>query len=84
MGANYHGQLGDRNTTNRSTPVKVDDNVSEVTAGGNNSLFIKNDGSLWAMGYNNSGQLGDGNTTNRSTPVKIDENVSEVTAGWKS
>ena len=56
--------------------------MSEVTAGYYHSLFIKNDGSLWAMGYNGYGQLGDGNNTNRSTPVKVDENVSEVTAGY--
>ena len=35
------------------------------------AIFIKSDGSLWAMGANMFGQLGAGTKTNRSTPVKI-------------
>jgi hypothetical protein len=34
--------------------------VTNIAAGGYHSLFIKSDGSLWAMGYNLFGQLGDG------------------------
>ena len=36
------------------------------------SLYVKNDGSLWAMGRNNYGQLGDGTTTDRSIPIEIE------------
>jgi hypothetical protein len=31
------------------------------------SLFIKSDGSLWAMGKNDLGQLGAGNTTDKTS-----------------
>jgi alpha-tubulin suppressor-like RCC1 family protein len=37
----------------------------------NHSLFLKSDGSLWAMGANTTGQLGDGTTTNRNSPVQV-------------
>ena len=39
---------------------------------GQHSLFIKTDGSLWAMGSNNYGQLGDGTTTDRNSSVQIE------------
>ena len=38
----------------------VSGNVAAVTSGGGHTLFVKTDGSLWAMGYNANGQLGDG------------------------
>ena len=88
MGSNSHGQLGNGNNTNLTTPqVLIDANASnpiiEITHGYNHSLFLRKDGSLWAMGMNNFGQLGDGTTTHRSTPVKIvDSNVVRISAGY--
>ena len=34
--------------------------VTAIAAGADHSLFLKSDGSLWAMGYNGDGELGDG------------------------
>ncbi len=49
-------------------------------AGGYHSLFLKNDGSVWACGANGYGQLGDGTTTESHSPVQvlIDEQCGSV------
>src|SRR5208282_749516 len=84
MGYNYYGQLGDRtygfppfNSTIMPEQI-VATNVTAVAAGNYHSLFIKSDGSLWAMGFNNSGQLGDGTYNNTNQPEQIV--ASNVTA----
>src|ERR1039458_6076748 len=45
--------------------------VTQIAAGGYYSLFLKSDGSLWAMGYNTDGQLGDGTYNNTNQPEQI-------------
>jgi hypothetical protein len=46
-----------------------------IARGGHHSLFIKDEGSLWAMGWNQDGQLGTGDTIDRTTPVRVLEPV---------
>lgn len=65
MGNNVSGQLGIGTENHPLEPVAtlhpveiVASNVVSVVAGAEHSLFIKNDGSLWAMGNNNEGQIG--------------------------
>ena len=55
------------NNTNRPEQI-VASNVTAIAAGGSHSLFLKSDGSLWAMGYNYYGQLGDG--TYSTSPIR--------------
>ena len=67
----------------RIDPVRIEQNgVIDVAAGEYHSLYVKSDGSLWAMGNNNYGQLGDGTNTEKTRPVKIqDSGVIAVDAG---
>jgi alpha-tubulin suppressor-like RCC1 family protein len=88
MGVNYYGTLGDGTFstnppygTNRPEQI-VTSGVTAIAAGNNHNLFLKSDGSLWAMGYNNYGQLGDGtlNATNRPEQI-VDSGVMAIAAG---
>jgi len=83
MGYNGKGQLGDGTTTSAGAPEQiVSGGVTAIVAGGffdgQDSLFLRSDGSLWAMGYNLYGQLGDGTTTDSHIPKQIA--CSSVTA----
>jgi alpha-tubulin suppressor-like RCC1 family protein/pimeloyl-ACP methyl ester carboxylesterase len=78
MGYNYYGQLGDGTYSRGSsqgiaTPEQiVAGGVTAVAAGIDESLFLKSDGSLWAMGDNAYGELGDGTySTGVATPEQI-------------
>jgi len=72
-GRNDHGELGQGNTTDLSSPVKIGalTNWSNVWAGFRSVIALKTDGTLWGIGENNYGQLGLGDTTLRSSPAQI-------------
>jgi alpha-tubulin suppressor-like RCC1 family protein len=94
MGENDYGELGDGTfSTNSPFGVKVPEkivasNVTAIAAGYFHSLFLKSDGSLWAMGRNDHGQLGDGtfgnpasnNSTNRPEQI-VASGVTAIAAG---
>src|ERR1035441_1550329 len=82
MGLNSDGQLGNGTTINTNRPTNVASNAVAAAAGGNHSLFVTSDGTLWVMGLNESGQLGDGTTDSVSTPISVATNVVAVAAGY--
>lgn len=86
-GLNSHGQVGDGTTGDRSTPFQVwisGTGWRQVAAGGQHTVAIAANGTLWAWGWNAGGQLGDGTTTDRLVPVQIgtDTDWIAVAAGF--
>ena len=85
MGGNGFGQLGDGtfNQTGINTPEQiVASGVTAIACGGDHTLFLKSDGSLWGMGDNESGQLGDGTVNSTNVPEKIvASGVAAIAAG---
>jgi hypothetical protein len=73
---------GGHATSNAATlTVNAVAGVLSASAGGQHSLFVRADGSLWGMGYNADGELGDGTQTNRSNPTSLTSGVVVVSAG---
>ena len=85
-GDNLFGQLGlgeDIEYSNVPIQVGNDTDWKAVTAGGDHTLAIKTDGTLWAWGDNLLGKLGLGNQIDRLTPTQVgtDTDWKTVTAG---
>ena len=91
-GWDFYGQLGN-GAYHTSYPYGVNaavqalsNKVSAISAGGEHSLLLKTNGSLWSMGWNAYGQLGDGTTdagnfeTNKPEQI-IASNVVAISAG---
>lgn len=73
-GANNSGQLGEpAYLYTQSAPVQVSalSGVIAITTGGNHTLALKGDGTVWGWGSNYYGQLGDGTLITRTSPVQL-------------
>jgi alpha-tubulin suppressor-like RCC1 family protein len=72
-GSNSTGQLGNADTTTRSTPVTTfagGTNWKQVSSGTDHTSAVKTDGTLWTWGNGGDGRLGNAVTTGTtSTPV---------------
>ena len=73
-GNNRYGQLGQNDTTTRSTVVSVlgiSSQAIAVACGRNSTIILLNDGTVRVCGINSSGQLGQNDLTQRNTPVPV-------------
>ena len=78
-GFNQYGQLGRNTTTNINffqqvlgqNATNFIKSITQISAGGNHTLFLQNNGYVYACGYNNKGQLGLGNNTNYNTLQRV-------------
>ena len=76
-GANSHGQLGTRDTTNRHAPVQVPipelggGRVVELTAGGDSVLARTSEHQVYAWGHGGFGQNGNGTTADQTRPQPV-------------
>jgi len=71
-GGQFSPVLGNNTTNVASTPVTTfagGTNWKQVAGGGNQTVAIKTDGTLWTWGSGNQGRLGVNDTSSRITPV---------------
>jgi len=83
-GNNFAGQLGQSNTTSRSSPVQIGslNNWIDISDNDNTTSYaIRADGTLWAWGADDRGQLGitPSGQNYRSSPTQVG-----TLANWKN
>jgi alpha-tubulin suppressor-like RCC1 family protein len=90
-GPNNHGQLGIGDLIQRTSytlvpnsGVFVNENMTIVSSGSQNTLFLNSSGQLFGSGLNQYAQLGLGHTTQQNTPVLITTNVAFVSFKFNS
>ena len=80
-GANGSGELGLGDTVNRKTFTIISmnsGNIRKIYCGYNQTLTLKNDGTLWGCGSSQYGQLGLENTSNKLILTQITTNIDYI------
>lgn len=98
-GQNNFGQLGigtidsseARSTILHNITAQFDGKVISVSAVGNFTLALTEDGKVYSWGYNGQGELGDGTTNDSGKVIEITNNfnlpagrkITKIYAGWE-
>lgn len=98
-GQNNFGQLGigtidsseARSTILHNITAQFDGKVISVSAVGNFTLALTDDGKVYSWGYNGQGELGDGTTNDSGKVIEITNNfnlpagrkITKIYAGWE-
>ena len=80
----YKDAAGNVSATSSDTIIlDTAPNIIATAGGAHHSLFLKNDGTVWASGANGSGQLGNGTNANSLVPVKVSSliGITTIAAG---
>ncbi len=64
-------ELDDSNIPSVPKPVAGLSDIIDVSVSGSHALFLRKDGTLFAIGLNDNGELGNGTTQDSSTPVEV-------------
>jgi alpha-tubulin suppressor-like RCC1 family protein len=82
-GALGNGTYGTPSNYTTNLPVEITNGVTAISAGYQDSLFIRTNGSLWGMGANSYGELGNGTVNPTDVPIEIvASNVTAIDEGW--
>ena len=91
FGKGIFGQCGYGKGEDADTPQKIifNDEVNkiiDIKCGGEHTIFLSNNGRVYACGHGYYGQLGLGNNKNVKSPILVhslsNKNVLEIAAGW--
>ena len=92
FGKGIFGQCGYGHTEDADSPKKItfnekDNNkIIDIKCGGEHTVFLSNNGKVYACGHGYYGQLGLGNNKNIKSPILVqslsNKNVIEIGAGW--
>ncbi|MGO8669784.1 MAG: fibronectin type III domain-containing protein [Capsulimonadaceae bacterium] len=86
-GFNAYGQVGlpALSPIESTVPVEIAGltGITAIAGGGDHSLALRADGTVWAWGYNNDGQLGNGTTNSAYIPAAVSglAGVNAIAAG---
>jgi alpha-tubulin suppressor-like RCC1 family protein len=90
FGFNSNGELGLGDTSNRTTPHRVNlgnQKVKSLSAGGESMIILTESNKLFVWGYNSYGQLGLGHTSHSSAPSEIkieNKKIKSIHSGFES